>query len=255
MNHNQQARYNKIYNEEIYLVNTKFEVTSVAKSWQFTIAGSTKNIYKVALDTDSKRISCDCPDSTSWARRTNSVCKHCCFVMYRVIKYFRYNVDTATVWSYDKPIDTFFDNLIFTDTALATIGKLIEKINMKSSDYTSNYLTEKYNRLNKQSDNTVLTDLKLSIFDALGNDKSIDAADECSICFNNFESDKSLLLSCPTCYNYIHKNCMLKWLESQSTCLFCRSDVWMKYGTENKSVDNNKKDKDDYMGKYMNLND
>jgi hypothetical protein len=54
--------------------------------------------------------------------------------------------------------------------------------------------------------------------------------DCCPVCFNDLEeNDKPHLLSCPTCHNYAHKECMEVWLEQQERCMLCKSDIWKNY--------------------------
>ena len=54
--------------------------------------------------------------------------------------------------------------------------------------------------------------------------------DCCPLCYNDLsDDDKPLLLSCPTCKNYIHKECAEIWLERKECCTFCKSDIWKHY--------------------------
>ena len=62
--------------------------------------------------------------------------------------------------------------------------------------------------------------------------REIEEDDDCPICFDILNYDKSKLVSCPKCKNYIHVNCMKKWLKKHTTCVYCRHDVWKNYGKE-----------------------
>jgi hypothetical protein len=57
--------------------------------------------------------------------------------------------------------------------------------------------------------------------------KAIEAGDSCPICYDEFGATPHL--SCPTCKNNMHQECMEVWLERNNTCVFCRSNVWHAY--------------------------
>ena len=60
------------------------------------------------------------------------------------------------------------------------------------------------------------------------NTKSLEETDVCPICYLDFPDIKNLL-SCPTCKNYVHDDCMNIWLKHAKTCVYCRSDIWKDY--------------------------
>ena len=79
-NGQQLLRLDKIYNEDFFLLDKYQDDNKLI----FKICGSTKNIYEVKLYLISKRIYCNCPDSKSWARKYGVICKHSCFVLFKV---------------------------------------------------------------------------------------------------------------------------------------------------------------------------
>jgi hypothetical protein len=50
----------------------------------------------------------------------------------------------------------------------------------------------------------------------------------CSICHINM-TDKEVLVSCPDCKKFLHKDCINKWLIHQQTCPCCRSGSWKDF--------------------------
>eukprot|EP01032_Pedospumella_encystans_P009052 gene9052-10688_t len=46
---------------------------------------------------------------------------------------------------------------------------------------------------------------------------------ECPVCFESLEVALTLLDSCATCRNFIHKECLQNWIKVQHICCFCRS--------------------------------
>lgn len=52
--------------------------------------------------------------------------------------------------------------------------------------------------------------------------------DVCPICYDDMSPDHNTIV-CPSCKNHMHEECMTIWLERQTTCVYCRSDVWKHY--------------------------
>ena len=46
---------------------------------------------------------------------------------------------------------------------------------------------------------------------------------ECPVCFESLEVALTLLDSCATCKNFIHIECLQKWIKVQNICCYCRS--------------------------------
>ena len=87
MNFEQKKRFDKVFNEEFYLLNYENN--------KFNISGSTKNVYTVDFFTctDQNNINtkygsfyCNCPDMKSHARKNNVYCKHICFIYKKIGK-------------------------------------------------------------------------------------------------------------------------------------------------------------------------
>ena len=108
MNYQQVSRYNKLQYERFYLLNIK----SDEDKYIINVSGSTMNIYDIEFSKGEKKISCNCPDMKSWAASSGCVCKHCCFVLFKVCR------DTITVNS------DFFSNLVFNDEDFGKFGDL-----------------------------------------------------------------------------------------------------------------------------------
>ena len=233
MNNEQKKRYWKIFIEEFYLLDIKQN--------EFYISGSTANVYKIKISNNF--FSCNCPDGMrctpkvmnashsfpdgkTWVHNKKCVCKHVCFILYKVIKLIDKN---------NAENHPFFSRLVLTNDELNIIHNKIEKINLMCNENVNlNYL-EKYKNLDSVID--------MSIFNSSnGEQKIFNEDDICAICFDmlsdvNTSPNKKIqtahLAICPMCHNYIHKKCIQKWLNSgKNTCVYCRSDIWRKYGSE-----------------------
>jgi hypothetical protein len=92
-----------------------------------------------------------------------------------------------------------------------------------------NSLIQKLSSENIWNDTDITTKMEkisLEIFKIFS--KVID--DCCPMCYNDLtENDKPTLLSCPSCHNYLHKECAEIWLEKQNRCMLCKSNCWENY--------------------------
>jgi hypothetical protein len=213
MNIKQKERIAKMYNEPFYLLDIKKE-----DKYIFTISGSTANLYRVIIH--NNRISCDCPDGTLWSKKFNCICKHCCFVLIKVLK-----------MKVPELNNDILSTLEFGDNIYA---KVIEKTNNIINNFSNldcvnqNYIN-KFKNIKPDNKKTYVVD------------KEINKDDDCGICFDSIGNNIDILIECPDCKNVIHKLCMEKWLNcGNKTCVFCRSTSWGSYFV--------KKD-----GKYINL--
>lgn len=202
---NQNKRIEKIYSEPIYLLN-------VSKDLTFKVSGSTANIYTVSIDKQEKRIRCNCPDSSSWAHKQGCICKHCCFILIKVVKLPLMQLEQQ-----------FFDNhRRFNDSMLNDIEKRLNQLKLTESDIVNPDYIKKFKKCQKQQ-NIVHYEAKTEI----------DESDECIICFDTLVSKPRV--ECPGCKHQIHTICMEQWIKkSSNSCVFCRRP-WTNYHQSNKS--------------------
>ena len=202
LSNSQQKRLNKIYTDPLYLLDK-----SITDEGNFLlkISGSTANVYNVLIDVNGRKIYCTCPDMKSWAKYSKCICKHCCFVLIRVLKIF-----------VDNNINNghpFFQELIFSPREIIRITRQFNKLIVNANDeFVDSELLAKFKSLNIdfEPETTKCND------------------DDCPICFDSLGNNNNV--SCPTCHNVIHKLCMEKWLQSgKSTCVYCRSKIWKLY--------------------------
>ena len=217
LSYHQKNRFFRIFNDNFYLL----DILKYPDNTKFFISGSSKNVYTVTIF-ENKRMTCNCPDMKSWAKESDCVCKHCCFVLFRVLDIYKYynNINELN----------FFKDLEFDDDEYNFIRsrmlELISKFNPNDMDSNKNNiinidLIQKYNKIK---------DLKV----VNGKEKyivknSIEAKEDvCPICFLELKNEE--IVKCPCCNNIIHKECMEKWLRmGKSNCVYCRSDVWKDY--------------------------
>lgn len=209
MNTKQLNRYRTINYQRFYLLN----IIDKTKNYTLNISGSSGNVYNIEVSKENKTICCNCPDMKTWAKTYNCICKHCCFVIFKVC---------------DKSISLdsdFFENLIFNDTDFNSIATKLEEKSIlfnehkyfETSDIIKPELIEKFHSLT----------IAESINPFETKKKGIDTL--CSICCDTINDDEEIV-ECPDCHNVFHKNCKEQWISfGNITCALCRSTSWSKY--------------------------
>ncbi len=235
MNLQQKQRYNRIFEEDLYLLDKKYNQTNMI----FHISGSTANVYKVTINWNNNSIYCSCPDMKTWAASYHCVCKHCCFVIFRVMKCFTLNQTN------------FFKSLHFSREEINLLKNKFDIMTFNNDDdfINSEYI---YKYLNLESEKDVKSISEDNRFIQKRNTKD----DEyCIICFEEFNGNNSKNdndndndnknVECPICHNIIHDKCMKKWIKmGKISCVYCRSDIWINY---DKKLDNKKSNNTNYI--------
>lgn len=215
MKDSQERRYQRIFKEPLYLLEKETQNSNLV----FTISGSTANIYQVTI-LPNKKIKCSCPDMESWAKHDHCICKHCCFVLFKVLK------------TFDPYQTNFFQTLIFNAEEYERLQTKFHHLMIQdqlSEDYIDSGALEKYQNL--KSHGLLLTDLDSNPFQQK---KTVDSEDMCAVCFDEFEGTQNV--ECPVCHNLIHQACIQKWLQmGKKNCVYCRSDVWKNFGKKKSS--------------------
>jgi len=138
---------------------------------------------------------CSCMYHKFQSGKYNTVCKHICFVVCKILKYLNKG---------------FFETRKLNNE-LRT--KLVNKL-------SSNNLVEIDRSLIKE-----FKKISLDLFKQFT--KQLDPEDSCPICFDSF--DVKTKVACPSCHNYIHSECVEVILETRNNCLWCMDDVWSKF--------------------------
>lgn len=195
-------RFNKLNYESFFLL--KVETNDLG--FELKISGSTRNIYTIQINKNSRNLKCDCPDSKSWALHHNCFCKHICFVLLRMFKEI-----------YNQNSRIFQEKIISLEDYDFLERKLINMDITKEEEIINTDLLERFKNL-KTSKNEFINDI-------------VKEDEMCPICFLDIVTEN---VKCPECSNIIHKECMEKWLEmGNKTCVYCRSPVWQNYTLEN----------------------
>lgn len=205
MRRDQELRFNRIYSDELFLMDAAApeddpNLFGTSQAYTFTVSGSTRTVYNVAL---AKRgtFTCSCPDMDK-VLPTQRVCKHICFVLFRVLKH-----------PLAEKARFFGAQCTLTPEQTHSLVEVCmqRRFALNAGVEPANVLT-------------------------FGAQKAVEVGDECPICYMAFASDAfdasvgvGGMVGCPDCKNNVHKRCMEKWLETRHTCIYCRSGVWRQY--------------------------
>jgi hypothetical protein len=163
-----------------------------------------REVYSIKIykQSDKGTFWCSCPDHKFNSAKKNTVCKHICFIVCKILKYLNVDFFTDKKLS-EEQINTLIKKLTSAD--LAEIDKsLINKITRITKELFMNFT------------------------------KQIDDGDDCPICFESINEKHKL--ACPACHNYIHEECMLVCLEKRDSCIYCMNDIWKNYKKLTKTI-------------------
>ena len=238
----QQIRINKVYSENYYVLDHSITEEKIS----IKISGSTKSVYTLSVltsDRNNGKIWCDCPDNKSHAAKQNCLCKHCCFMILKIGKWT--DDESAIVNKYLSLNQQEVLKTRLNRINRRTISSDVDNLNpnelslYEEQHLVDNQLRAKFLQVNLSS-SRVLNEESLALQQEVKQEekqevekpkdqfsichKSISEEDECPICYDSLLQGE--VKSCPSCYNSIHADCIRKWLETRSTCVLCRSDVW-----------------------------
>lgn len=198
MKEKQTDRYEKLFNEEFYLLDKK----KIDKKLLFSISGSTKNVYIVTiyLKDEMADTFCTCPDKKSHAKRNKCLCKHELFTFIKVLG----------VQSTDLMFDTEEMPILQGPTLLSVIDNF-EKLNVETDKNFNKNLAGKLK-------NGTVTDINNLI------KTKLESTEMCGVCFDDFgEISPDLVHICTECHNIAHNKCYNKWIEmGNKMCVYCR---------------------------------
>ena len=160
------------------------------------VHGEGENSYTVTVHTVNNTISCNCMDARLHCRRIGCVCKHICFVLYRIIR-----IPESTPLEFLRSNNTRNNGATLTEEQVKAVRAYAE---LSVDDGHSLF--------------------KLNV-------RPPGQEDECPICFTQLIDQRDPpreFLSCPDCNGSVHRDCVETWLKysPHKTCVYCRSTSW-----------------------------
>lgn len=209
-------RFTKMLHEPFYLTGVRLQFTATAgTSVTFSVSGSTRQIYEVRAGSTGA-LSCSCKDALMTCRRRGMVCKHVCFVAFRVLQ-----------------LDDFdFETRRLTDAQLAVAATgALTGFRRRPEDARNMTRMEVASLCASLG---ALATAEVPTKDRPRFDVVTREAEECPVCYDSLAVQSSHgagVLGCPDCGNGIHTRCMDRWLSTmtRASCVWCRSRVWKDY--------------------------
>jgi hypothetical protein len=217
----QHERFQKLFYENHYLL----KIIDSSHQINFDVSGSTNNIYQVKLmkSFEWNNIYCNCPDSKKWANVHGVVCKHILFVIFKVLKLFKFNNSMSTI-TVESNANTFLEKRKLHKDFLEVIAIFVDLFNFnEETDFMKLEYVEKYHKIKESLD---------QIADKASNDLNLleekdTGVEHCLICFEDFDKESRLSREinsqCLICKTIFHKDCLTKWFSHNNTCPYCRS--------------------------------
>lgn len=227
LNNDIRKRIERALSQRLYLLDQHDISTPGNLGRCFSVLGSTGNTYHVTI---SKFPSCTCPDFEN-----GNLCKHILFVYLRVLRC----PETSPIICQDALLQDELASLFVSSTINKISNKNTTTIPSTSLSLSS---TSSYNNSNhrvvislvdSESEAEIETKAEVGINKNKGleteSDKNEDENNinleecECPICFEEMKSKKESIEKCLTCKNYLHSDCLRRWLKQSKTCVYCRS--------------------------------
>lgn len=178
---------------KMYLVDHREDVYNI----EVDVLGSkkTKNsreMYTIVFNKSSNNFTCNCKDFTFRSKSHGIVCKHITFIVCKVLLVLDpVFFDTKNLSDYDEK-------------------KMLNIIGNSKIWYNNNISIKHINSEFKSNKKRVL-----------------DINEQCPICCDCFSNKETV--SCPECFNYVHKDCIDIWMTKSNKCIYCRNSVWSNY--------------------------
>ena len=221
MNINQHNRFQKVFSNNLYLL----KIVKNKYDFVFNIAGSTQNIYSVKIinNQEHNHVFCNCPDMKKWGTLHNVFCKHILFIIFKVVKLFKYYNSLSSI-TVDDSGELFLSNKTLSKDDIEVISVFIDLFNFDTNEaeFVNTDYIQKFNELKPKKHRELST---------------TNTTNNCVICFDDFtpewiKENESLLSKCLVCVGLFHKECLNKWLEHNKTCPYCRCIMKTKMDSE-----------------------
>ena len=172
-------------NHPMYLLDKD----SNSQLYRFHMSGTHQDIYTTEINRLTGEVNCSCPDGVRYRDAQGTICKHLCFILFKVLKVLNYiSHDRRNVYTFHQDTIDFVNknSLVLTPSQLTVCDA-----NFGSIDFTSTAITkddlrsvfesikQKGKSANKVDEKDELKDFEMS--------KNVDEDDECPICFADIE--------------------------------------------------------------------
>ena len=226
-------RFKRMFHQPFYVLSG----TADDAEMRFAVSGSERDEYSLRAVRSTGRISCSCRDACVNCPRFGVICKHLCFLLYRVLRHD--DVSAMLTRGLDAAA---FDALLprarqvadqtrrspSSDTNASSALSLEDGVTAPASAVLSEWeidqMCEAMQRMNSGRVPARLTPKRA--FTAVG--RPPDADSECPVCYDALLPQPESLRGCPSCGQAVHVHCARRWMASapRASCVYCRSPEW-----------------------------
>lgn len=248
----QRRRINMMNNELMQISRIKIDQTKYRFCVEENII-SDSAINIVDINFLTHEITCSCDDAKSYNNmHMQIICKHGCFILIKVLELFNdesqffinmtfTNDDIAMI---PNKILNLHPSLItdnpslITDNNIDHLFNIFENDNSESdTDYSDSDLSslqqtimtpfiQRYALSNNESEKNSCPKLNSQLKKKLliKTENKIFLKDEsCPVCFEQL--NKTDVIKCSYCNNYVHTECIKTWLLKNNSCILCRENI------------------------------
>lgn len=225
-------RFKRMFSQPFYVLSGSVDESQM----RFAISGSERNEYILRIVRSTGSLSCDCRDATGNCHRLGVVCKHMCFLLYRVLRH-----DDAFAMQTLRLGASAFDALL--PRARRVVDRTGDRTGTEDntrdldvedgvsvparavlSPWEIDRMCEAMRLMPRPSDHRVIQVKRA--FTAVGRPPEPDS--ECPVCYDTLLQLPNELRGCPSCGQAVHAPCARRWIASapRATCVYCRSPEW-----------------------------
>lgn len=222
------ARFKKMYHEPFFMLSASSATDSGSGASgssgsivRFTVSGSAQATYVLTI-TRAGEVRCSCKDAIMNCRRIGCVCKHACFVLYRVLKR-----ESLALFDDGLRLSASEMDAIAAEVASGRMLQMQEQEASAGSRIDIEALCVRMARGARVDNTTHATNPP----DFMTVARPPGEGADCPVCYDVLGGDGGGVRGCPDCGNAVHRDCIVKWIRNapRATCVYCRSGVWARY--------------------------
>lgn len=224
----QSRRLERMRREPLYLLDASAVIANEGSDrddgavLRYHVSGSTGTLYTVSVE--RRRLSCTCPDFTTGARRHGVECKHCCFVVYRVLG------DAFAAQHFDAA-----RRRRIGDDQWRRLCDRTRRLHQHQHSHNGDSPATSGGSGNDEQPYDWTHDpawrQATGLVSAADYDADATGAElQCAICFDELRAaagSTQLLVQCGTCSKCVHRSCADQWVRTgdHDCCVYCRSPL------------------------------
>lgn len=223
------ARFEKVAYEPFFMLAS----AAGADALRFEVSGSTRARYLLTVARATGEVRCTCKDALINCRRLGCVCKHACFVAYRVMKL--------------EGLGLLRDLRLApaeVEAVAAEVARGAAQREQRRQLADAEALAERLGgvTISARAPSAPRPQQQRGVPPAAPAAPACDfravarppePGDECPVCYDALVAGAPDLRGCPDCGKALHRACAAKWAAmapgGAATCVYCRSRAWAGY--------------------------